>query len=388
MKQLTIIFMFLLGIYAASSCSSDISEENKYGSIAGSVSDATTGEPVPTVRVKLTPGGNSTVTGTDGSFNFLNLEPAEYTLDISKEGYKANSAKVNVRIGAPTSAHLLIERIPSIVKADRETLDFGDNQSLNTLSFNIVNSGYEKLDWNIEEHCEWITEINPSSGELDYGKTAGIVVVIDRELLNAGENKAVIVIKSSDGSSQMNVVAIKMEEKLPSINTLAATNIKSTSATLQGEIVDKGVPEYTERGFVYSLEQMPTVESTIKKLSCPVNEKNEYSYDISGLECDRTYYVRAYAINSKGISYSSNEVMVNTVRTLPSLKVSEITNITPSSATLNAEIINEGSPSYKERGFVYSQNIEPTLETTIAKVKCPLNEEQIFSHHIYGLTYN
>lgn len=363
MKQLIIIFMFLVGICVASSCSSDISEENKYGSIAGSVSDATTGEPVPTVKVKLTPGGNSTVTGTDGSFTFPSLEPAEYTLDFSKEGYQTNSAKVNVRVGTPTSAHLLIERIPSIVTADRETLDFGDNQSLNTLSFNIVNSGYQKLDWKIEEHCEWITEINPSSGTLDYGKTAGIVVVIDRDKLNPGENKAVIVIRSSNGSSQMNVVAVGADKSLPKLNTLAVTDIKSSSALLNGEIIDNGNPEYTERGFVYSKTSMPTIENTIKKISCTLDGELKYSYELNGLDLKETYFVRAYAVNKDGISYSSNEMKFTTVEILPVVKTIEIYNpeIGEGTATFRGEIVSIGDPAYTERGFVYSEMPNPTI---------------------------
>lgn len=386
MKNFIITLLFIISIATIPSCSSDISEDNKYGSIDGSVSDATTGEPVPTVRVKLTPGGNSTVTGTDGSFSFLNLEPGEYALDISKEDYKANNAKVNVRAGNSTLAHLLIERIPSIVTADRETLDFGANPSLNTLSFNIVNSSYEDLEWEIEERCDWITEIKPKSGILKYGKTEGIVVVIDRENLSQGKNKAVIVIRSSNGSSQMNVIADGTE--LPSLNILDATDVTMSSATLNGIITSKGIPSYTERGFVYSQESMPTLENTIKKLSCALTDQNEFSYNLTELEVDKTYYARAYAINSAGTSYSSNEIMFKTEKSLPSLKISDVTNITPSSATLNGEILSAGSPKYKEIGFVYSKDAQPTLEKTIEKLQCQVNNNKLFSYNITDLTYD
>lgn len=363
MKQLFIFLLVFMGICATSSCSSDISEDNKYGSIAGSVSDATTGEPVATVKVKLTPGGNSTVTGTDGSFTFPNLEPAEYTLDFSKEGYKTNSAKISVKAGSPTSAHLLIERIPSIVTADRETLDFGDNQSLNTLSFNIVNSSYEDLEWEIEERCEWITEIKPSKDVLKYGHTQGIVIVIDRNLLKPGENKAVIVINSSHGSSQMNVVAIGADKSLPKLNTLGVTDIKSSSAVLNGEIIDNGNPEYTERGFVYSKSSMPTIENTIKKLICTLDGEKKYSYELNGLDLKETYFVRAYAVNKDGISYSSNEMKFTTVEILPIVKTIEIYNpeIGEGTATFRGEIVSIGDPAYTERGFVYSEMPNPTI---------------------------
>ncbi len=361
MKNLIITLLFIIGVVVMPSCTSDMSEQT--GSIAGSVSDATTGEPVSTVNVKLTPGGNSTVTGSDGSFSFKNLEPADYVLEISKEGYKANSAKVIVRTGEPTPVHILIERIPSIVTADRETLDFGDNQSLNTLSFNIVNSSYEDLEWWIEERCDWITEISPSKDVLKYGHTQGIVVVIDRELLKPGNNKAVIVINSTNGSSQMNVVAIGADKSLPKLNTLAVTDIKSSSAVLNGEIINNGNPEYSERGFVFSTTSMPTIENTIKKIICTLDGKSKYSYELNGLDLKETYYVRAYAVNSDGISYSSNEMKFTTVEILPVVKTVEISNpeIGEGTATFRGEIISVGDPAYTERGFVYSEMPNPTI---------------------------
>lgn len=252
MKKSLITSIILSCIWVLSSCSSDLSEESKFGNIAGSVSDATTGEPVPTVNVKINPGGKSTVTGTDGLFSFKNLDPGEYTLEISKEHYKDNSSSLYVGIGDATPAHLLIERIPSIVTADRETLDFGENQSLNTLSFNIVNSSYEDLVWEIEERCDWITELKPAKGTLSHGKTEGIVVVIDRNKLKAGDNKAVLVIRSSQGSSQMNVTAVGEERTLPSLNVLDIYNVTTSTAVFEAEITNSGKPAYTERGFVYS----------------------------------------------------------------------------------------------------------------------------------------
>ena len=283
-RNLFYFFVSLLVFTGIVSCSSDPSKEFAYGSIAGSVSDATTGEPVPTVNVTLSPGGNQTVTGSDGSFTFNNLEAREYSIKISKEGYKSNSAQFIVRNGESISAHLLIERSAGIVKADRQTLNFGDNQSLNTLSFNIVNSGYEDLEWEIEERCDWITEIKPAKGVLPYGKTEGIVVVIDRNLLEPGKNTAIIVIRSSEGSSQMYIEATGTNKALPKLNVSAATNITSSSATLNGEIANDGEPPYTERGFVFSMNPVPTLENTISKLTCPVNTTAKFSYTISELK--------------------------------------------------------------------------------------------------------
>lgn len=385
MKQFQYIFLVL--ILFLSGCSSDIDESETTGSIAGSVSDATTGEPVATVNVILTPGGNSTVTGSDGSFSFRNLEPGEeYTLEISKEGYKPNSSKLYVKAGDATSAHLLIERIPAIVTADRETLDFGDNQSLNTASFNIVNSSYEDLSWEIEERCDWITEVKPAKGTLAYGKTEGIVVVIDRDKLNGGENKAVIVIRSSNGSSQLNVIATGADHKLPSLNTLAVTDITSSSATFNGEIIEAGTPAYTERGFVYALTSMPTVETSIAKLTSTLTSSKTFSFNAKELEHSKTYYVRAYAKNSKGTAYSSNEVKFTTTIPKPEVKTLDVVNadITACTATFRGEVTFAGIPPYTERGFVYGTLPEPTINDNKI-VANGVGETGTFSKYVTGL---
>lgn len=361
--------VYLLSVLLAAaifcSCSEDITEEATVGSIAGSVSDRTTGEPVATVNVSISPGGSSTVTGSDGAFSFRNLEEGSYTLTITKEGYKQNSQTVTVRPGDPTSAHLLIERIPAIVTADREVLDFGSNASTNTLSFNIVNPGYVDLEWEIENRCEWITEVKPAKGTLKYGKTEGIVVVIDRGELSEGNNEAVIVVRSSNGSSEVKVTAVGEAKKLPTLNVLEPTNISATTATLNGQIVTSGYPLYTERGFVYSTSSIPSsgVDASLPRVTAPISDKATFSTNIDGLTLGVSYYVRAYAVNSEGTAYSSNQVAFTTVAELATLTVEAATNVdvVTGEATLNGTVVTLGDPAYKERGFVYNTRTNPTV---------------------------
>lgn len=362
MKKIAFICSVLVAAII-SGCSEDAAETVTTGSIAGSVSDKTTGEPVATVNVKITPGGSSTVTGSDGTFTFRNLKPNSYTLTITKEGYKQNSSTVSVSVGEPTTTHLLIERIPAVVTADREILDFGSNESTNTLSFNIVNSGYTDLEWEIEERCDWITEVKPDKGALKYGKTEAIVVVIDRELLKSGTNEAVLIVRSSNGSSDIKVTATRVEGIAPKLNTLSVTNITSESATLNGEITDKGTPEYTERGFVYSFNPKPTLENTIANLTCPVTSVDKFSYNIDGLAPNKTYYVKAYAINKSGTAYSSNEIQFTTEKSLPQVTTLDVEkpDISAGEATFRGNVTFAGDPPYTERGFVFSTLPEPTI---------------------------
>jgi hypothetical protein len=94
---------------------------------------------------------------------------------------------------------------------------------------------------------------------------------------------------------------------LPQVTTQSASNIGGASATLSGSIVSLGDPAYEERGFVYGTAHNPTVEDNTKK---PVSGRGlgDFGANITGLTTGTTYYARAYAINSEGIAYSSNEV--------------------------------------------------------------------------------
>ena len=366
-----IFWLFIIGLLLGS-CSSDaaIDEEPTVGSIAGSVSDQTTGEPVATVNVTLTPGGKSTVTGSDGSFSFIDLSPDAYTIDIRKEGYKDNSRSVDVNAGKSTEAHLTIERIPATVTADRTELDFGSDYWVISLSFNIVNNHPKNLEWEVvpSSNCGWIKNILPVKGSLAHGQTGTIIVQIDRESLQDGNNKTVLVLTTTGvGSTEITVKAVGVAKKTAALNTLEPISIAASSATVNGEIVDSGYPIYSERGFVYSELQMPTVEQTIQRLTVPVTSVREFSSKVVGLTLGKTYYVRAYAVNPVGIAYSSNQVSFTTVAVAPQVATLDATDAdnTTYSATLRGQIISTGDPVYTERGFVYSTEFKaPTINDT------------------------
>ena len=354
------IISLLLCTTLLCACFEDVGTDNK-GSIAGTVLDYTVGDPSPVVNVVLKESNISTVTGTDGTFWFNNIPEGEYTIEISKNGYKPGEKKVSVNAGVTSEYQLLLERIPAIVTADRDTLDFG--KSYNTMSFNIVNSSYEDMEWSVEENCKWITEVKPKSGVLKFGGSETIVIVIDRDMLDGGTNSANIVLRSTNGSTEVKVIAEGEYKTVPSLETYEVTNIRAYSATLNGEVTNSGSPEYTERGFVYSTTENPTIENCITKVTSPKNSNTKFSCDIKNLELGQTYYVRAYATNSNGTAYSQYDMTFTTQPVLPTVSTFEIEdmNYTEGSATLRGKIESVGEPAYTERGFVWSTTPEPTI---------------------------
>ncbi len=344
-----------------SNCSSDIKEETTTGSIAGSVSDRTTGEPVATVNVTLSPGGKSTVTGSDGSFSFVDLAPGEYTLDIRKESYTPATGHVTVNGGQTAQTHLLIDRVPASITADRDLLDFGD--SLTTMSFTIVNSGYSDLAYKVETGgCGWLC-VDPVNDILAYGKTATIIVTIDRTLLQSGPNEAVIVVRSTSGNGNVEIT-VKAEGEYraaASLNTLDAEDVTGSSATLYAEITNTGAPAYTERGFIYGTSPDPTISANTERISCPITQDDIFFCSVTRLSPARTYYVRAYLIQNDEPVYG-NSIVFTTSQQPVSISTSAVTEIGSSYATFNASITDQGTPAYSERGFCYSSShTQPTV---------------------------
>ena len=87
---------------------------------------------------------------------------------------------------------------------------------------------------------------------------------------------------------------------IATIVTTLATNVSYTSAMVGGNVTDDGGVEVFERGIVYSTNQNPTTADSKVTSGSGVGS---FSCNLTGLQPSTSYYVRAYAINSKGTAY-------------------------------------------------------------------------------------
>lgn len=367
-KTLYLFFGILLicGIYQA--CVPDVELP---GSIYGVVADKATGEPIKSAGVELSPSGLKTITGSEGQFEFTELDPGKYTLLITKTGYLDGvSSTIEVKAGQQAKGDMQIEKLPpalKVVNDNREeisTLDFGSAIDDVARSFSLFNDGTESLEWQITVTADWIKSVSKIEGVLSAGATQSLIVTIDRTKLKSGENTTTAHITSNNGSKQLTITATN-STVLATLNTLPATNVKTTTATLNGEILTDGSPKYSERGFVYSESSMPTLSSCIQKITSTLTDSKTYSATVSGLTKGKTYYVRAYAINAGKEAYSTNEVSFTPSDALPQVSTQAVTNIsrTAGKATFNGTIIDEGEPNYTERGFVYATTHNPMVDS-------------------------
>ena len=353
----------LLGLLLVCSIYQACAPEELPGSIYGTVVDKATGEPIKSAGVELSPVGLKTVTGSEGQFEFTELDPDKYTLLVTKTGYMAGvSHTIEVKPGQQAKGDLQIERMPPALKVvdgnrkEISTLDFGSSIDDVSRSFSLFNDGSEKIEWQITANAKWITSVSKTEGTLSAGATQSLLITIDRTLLNSGENKTTVHITSNSGNKQLIVVATNSFSPV-TLNTFAVTNISNSSATFHGEIIEIGTPKYTERGFVYSKSSMPTINTTIKKITSPVTDYDSYEENVTGLVEGNTYYVRAYAVNGGKTAYSTNEVSFVAEKytiNAPTVTTSSATNITTSSATIGGNVTSDGGATVTERGVCYS----------------------------------
>jgi len=91
----------------------------------------------------------------------------------------------------------------------------------------------------------------------------------------------------------------------PTVTTNAVTNQTHNSATIGGQVISDGGGVVTERGVIHSSTvQVPTLE-TGQKAAASIAGIGQFSFHFSQLTPNRTYYVRAYAINRAGTSYGT-----------------------------------------------------------------------------------
>lgn len=90
---------------------------------------------------------------------------------------------------------------------------------------------------------------------------------------------------------------------IPLVQTDGVTGITYTSANGGGTVVDDGGDSVTERGICWSTSMNPTTGDS--KATSGTGE-GSFRAAMTGLVPNKTYYVRAYAVNDLGIAYGKN----------------------------------------------------------------------------------
>ena len=102
-KHINILCFLAITAILFVSCTNEDFEH--FGKIHGTVNDKVTGIPVINASVLLSPGGANKISDSDGYYQFENLEPGQYTVNVQHTDYKTERYIVTVRVGESVSVN-------------------------------------------------------------------------------------------------------------------------------------------------------------------------------------------------------------------------------------------------------------------------------------------
>jgi uncharacterized protein (TIGR02145 family) len=149
-----------------------------------------------------------------------------------------------------------------------------------------------------------------------------------------------------------------MKVTYPIVVTTPVTTFSFTTADVGGDVTSFGGATVTERGVFWGTSQNPVTSGTKLQIG---SGTGIFSANLTGLNHNTTYYVRAYAVNSVGTSYGE-EVNFKTNEILaPSLTTKSATSITQAKAISGGNITSDGGAAVTARGVCWSSSENPTI---------------------------
>jgi uncharacterized protein (TIGR02145 family) len=146
----------------------------------------------------------------------------------------------------------------------------------------------------------------------------------------------------------------------PTVVTTAVSQITTHSAIVSGEVTGTGGAPVTARGIAFGTSPNPSIQDNIINAG---SGTGVFTSNITGLNPGTQYYVRAFATNSGGTTYGSQQVFT-TNTALPTVTTSQVSALTHNSATAAGNVTSTGGLNISARGIAYSTSTNPTLSSS------------------------
>lgn len=318
MRKYVHILLSFMGIAIFAQCTSASTgfQDGDRG-IYGRITDYETGKSVKNANVQLRPTGETTLTGSDGEYEFIDLKKGEYSITVSKAEYTELIDDLKIEVDSKmVRRDLRIKKLPAslmVVDNDKKPLDhlnFGEEAT--SMQFVIFNNGPVSVNCSLVYSCPWISYVSNPTSPLVSGASCSIIVKIDRSSLDAGENTTVMSIASNNGTNQVRISAVG-KTIIPEVVTLAVTNADGSVGPwcdyLHGKVTVVGKPPYTKRGFCFSsVNKTPTISDN--PIEVPGTGEGLFSCHSDYFwnhPSTKTYYVRAW------LEYGDNQIVYGNV---------------------------------------------------------------------------
>ena len=169
---------------------------------------------------------------------------------------------------------------------------------------------------------------------------------------------------SENGLAYSDILIVSTEQAVvPYLSSISCQDSTATSITVSASVIDAGTSSVKELGFCYSSESQEPTKESHKSIDLSDQKNNDvFSTIIGDLIAGTTYYIRAYAVNTEGISYS-DAVSYMPRSEVPTLSEISCQDSTATTITVKASVLTEGTSAIKSVGFCYStESQEPTKE--------------------------
>lgn len=294
------------------------------------------------------------------------------TLAISSNG---GSAVVKVNLGVQGLT----------VNINPEELDFGSTTT--SLSLTLTNTGSQSVSYTLTPSNEWIKP-SKTSGMFTFGSDV-ITVAVDRTGLNTGDYKGTLKLTIGDDNIDIPVRMNVPSKEKPTVALNAVENVSFNSAIFRGGVISIGSQKVTKHGFCWDTKEQPTTASPgLCNLGDCATAKN-FEYNASGLQSGTKYYVRAYAENAEGISYSNQMVFETQDQPqVPGVETGVMSSIEATQAVASGNILKVGNDGgITQYGHVWHTSANPTTAHNKTTLGTTSNTGP-FSSTISGLSPN
>jgi len=167
------------------------------------------------------------------------------------------------------------------------------------------------------------------------------------------------------------------------VSTLPVSNILSTTATDFGNVMSDGGSAVTLKGVCWSVNTNPTTADSKTENGFGLGN---YTSNLTGLTANTLYYVRAYAINSKGTAYGNQQTFTTLQNgTIPTIITFTYSNNASTTANSGGQISADGGSTIIARGICWNTSENPTIGNSKTSDGTGIGN---YTSNMMGLTIN
>ncbi|MCX6257884.1 MAG: hypothetical protein NTW49_08325 [Bacteroidia bacterium] len=178
---------------------------------------------------------------------------------------------------------------------------------------------------------------------------------------------------------------------LSEVTTIYVDNLTQVSATGSGEVINQGISPVYERGVCWGTSPNPTI---VAFSASNGSGSGAYTVNFTGLTGNTTYHLRAYAINSEGVSYGADVTFTTPNWNIPCPGISTATD--NDGNTYTARLIgrqcwmkeNLKTTHYSDGTALVDGTGAGDISNHLSTKYWFVYYDQIINKNIYGLLYN